>query len=495
MKTIQLFLILFMCNFLTAQENTSLKVSESEPFPETKYAKDILAVHRSGENETLMVRRGKRIVTIDIFNKDLKRIKNRFLELSRKERFIGEFFNDGVLKIFTVLSPDKKTRVVNCYFYDQKKGFVDKKVLFQTTVEKKRSLFRSVNKRQTNFAVSPNGKYFVLNTDNIKKNINSYTARVFDSNSLELKFERSYQTKEDKYFEHNDLFLDDNMNVYTLGKSFLSGKRQRKKNKANYTFILNKVSKEKEEAIEIKLIDEHIQSLTIREVNNQFHLLGFYSNRNAYRVKGYCDFVIDTDKFSIGNKVKEDLPNSVYTDLYGKDAKIAKSKSELANFEIDHVLTDSQGNFYIVSEEFYVTYNYVPMGQFGGTTTVVYHYDDIFVLKLNPQGKLMWGRSIFKRSTAPSYNVFLKNDELYVLLNSGKRLVKKDDGRTKVSQGLFESSALYNIIFKEGGKVVYEKIQDNKKKTKYLPFFGTYDFDRFIMPSNVINKKKFLILE
>ena len=135
------------------------------------------------------------------------------------------------------------------------------------------------------------------------------------------------------------------------------------------------------------------------------------------------------------------------------------------------------------------------MGQFGGTTTTVYHYDDIFVLKINKEGQLVWGRSIFKRSTSPSYNAFLKNDKLYIILNSGKKLLKKKDGRTKVSQGLFESSSLYNIIFSKNGEVVYEKIQDNKRKTFYLPYFGNYDFDRFIMPNNVINRKKFMILE
>ena len=135
------------------------------------------------------------------------------------------------------------------------------------------------------------------------------------------------------------------------------------------------------------------------------------------------------------------------------------------------------------------------MGQFGGTMTTVFHYDDIFVVKIDSKGELLWGRSIFKRSTEPSYNAFLKNDELYLILNSGKRLVKKDDGRTKVSQGIFESSALYNIIFRESGEVVYEKSQNNKKKSYYLPYYGNYDFDRFIMPNNVINRKKFMILE
>lgn len=497
MKKVFLYFFLLICGIALAQESTdtSLKVSESEPFPETKSASDILGLHRDSNNNSVMVRKGKRNINIDIFDINLKRTKNRFIEISRKESFIGEFFEDDVLKIFTLEKKDKKTRVVKCYYLSLEKGYFEEKELFETTVERKQTLFGGEKKKETNFTVSPNGEYFVMNTSNIKKDVNSYTVRVFKSSSLELVYEKSYQTNKEKYFESNDLFIDDNATVFALGKSFLSGKSQRKKNKANYTFVLNKISENNEQTLELSLTDEHIQSLTIKELNKQFHLIGFYSNKNTNRVKGYCDFVINTKDLVLEKQIKNELPASVYTDLYGNDSKGAKKKSELSNFEIDYVLTDSKGNSYIVSEEFYITSTYVAMGQFGGTWTTVYHYDDIFVLKIDPDGKLLWGRSIFKRSTEPSYNTFLKNDELYVILNSGKRLVKKKDGRTKVSQGLFESSALYNIIFRETGEVVYEKIQNNRKKSYYLPYYGNYDFDRFIMPNNVINKKRFMILE
>lgn len=406
MKTVKMLLCLLCTSFVLAQETTSLKVTESEPFPQPKSANDLVGVHRDADNNSIMLRKGKRIITIDIFDVNLKRIKNTFIEISRKETFIGEFFGNDLLKIITVEKVSRFNRTVKMYAVNTKKGTVKKQVLFETTVAKKASLFGGTNKKETNFALSPDGNYFVLNTSNIKKDMNSYTVRVFDSNTLQLVYAQSYQSDKERYFESNDLFINNQGIVYALGKSFKSGKAQRKKKKANYTFVLNKISDGKDEVLEIALTDEHIQSLIMKELNNEFHLIGFYSNRNTNRVKGYCNFVVNTENMSLGKQIKEELPQSVYNDLYGNNSTSAKKKSELSNFEIDHVLTDSKGNSYIVSEEFYITTTYVQMGQFGGGMSYVYHYDDIFVLKINPEGKLVWGRSLFKRATAPSYNVF-----------------------------------------------------------------------------------------
>ncbi|EPR70713.1 hypothetical protein ADIWIN_3360 [Winogradskyella psychrotolerans RS-3] len=148
-----------------------------------------------------------------------------------------------------------------------------------------------------------------------------------------------------------------------------------------------------------------------------------------------------------------------------------------------------------MAEEFYITQTYVSTGMNNGYWQTVYHYDDILIFKFGVSGNLDWGRSIFKRSNSPSYNAFLKNDELHVLLNSGKNLLEKDDGRTKVSKGWFESSSLYDIVYNSSGEVVYSKIQDNKGKTYYQPFYGTYQDGKFIMMSSGGKKRQFMILQ
>ena len=64
----------------------------------------------------------------------------------------------------------------------------------------------------------------------------------------------------------------------------------------------------------------------------------------------------------------------------------------------------------------------------GGYWQTTYHYDDILIMKFDNNGKLDWSRSVFKKAQSPSYNAFIKNDELHVILNSGKNLNEKKDG-------------------------------------------------------------------
>jgi len=206
---------------------------------------------------------------------------------------------------------------------------------------------------------------------------------------------------------------------------------------------------------------------------------------------GACIFIIDRDAFSLKDKKSYLFPEQVYEDLYGYRMAAKKKNKELSNFKVDYVLSDAKGNSYWLAEEFYITYHYTSNG---GMYTVE-HYDDILILKFNDQDELQWGRSVFKRAFKPSYNVFLKENELHLILNSGKKLSKKEDGRTKTSKTWLQSSALYDFVYSESGEVSYDKIQDNKGNYYYRPNYGAFYDDKFIMLSSIGLKTRFMILK
>ncbi|MCF6279992.1 MAG: hypothetical protein L3J14_06560, partial [Flavobacteriaceae bacterium] len=405
-----------------------------------------------------------------------------------------DLFYNNEIKVFTVFSPSKKERIVYCHIYNMENNTHNKVELFKTTVDKNQNIFFGKSKRQTSFAVSPNNKYLVISTDNIRKNSNSYTVRVFDASNLKLQFQKKYQEYEENYFEPNDIIIDSDATTFILGKLFLKGKRQKKKGKANYQFILNKITEKNTKNATIKLSEEeHINSLSILNEREGIKLIGFYSEKNANKIKGTCSFKINQRTMEISEKKINELPLKVYEDLYSY--RKSKKKKELSSFEVDYIIEDSEGNTFLLAEEFYITTHYVSNGQYGGYWVTTYHYNDVLILKFNKNGDLEWGRSIFKRSTSPSYNAFLKDDELHVILNSGKNLTEKKDGRTKASKGWFESSALYDFEYQINGEVSYNKIQNNKGKTYYLPYLGSYYNGKFIMASDARKKKQFMVLE
>ncbi len=494
-----LFLCLFIIsNISLAQSTTNLKVSQSEEYKDKVKSIDVIAIYTSETGETAIARNGNKDFLLDIFDSNLDKTFSKIVESKKNENHVGDLFYNNQLKLFTVSAPKKDERILYCHTLDLATNSYKKSIIFEASVEKKQSLFGSRKYHKTSFALSPNGNYFVIATDNIRKTKNSYTIRVYDSKTEKLIFKKAYQESEKQTFEHNDLYIDDDANVYSLGKLYLNDFSSKKLNgDANYQFVLNKITKDENSDLTIDLNDEHIQSLSITQTNNQLHLLGFYSEKNASRIKGGCNFVINTNNFSVETKNMIVLPKQVYEDLYGyrkADRKNSKKK-ELRNFGIDYVLTDSEGGTFLIAEEFYITQTYVQTGTTGGYTTTVYHYDDILILKFSPNGDLDWGRSIFKRSKFPSYNAFIKNDQLHIILNSGKNLSEKNDGRTKVSKGFLESTSLYDFEYALNGDVSYNKIQDNRRNEYYLPFYGTYNTNKFIMMSDGIKKKTFMILE
>lgn len=493
-------LIIFAALFLSfcftySQSNTKLNISESPEFKDKVKAGGALAIHTSNGGSTGIVRSGKKHYLLDVFDSNLKKVFSKVVESDKKERFKGYVNFEDEIKFFTVLSPKKTERIVYCHIFNIKNKTHSKKKLFETTVQKGGGLFSGKNKRQTSVAISPNGEFIAMATDNIKKNSNAYLIQVFNSETLELVYKKSYQEHEERYFEPNDVVVNNSGGVYALGKLYIKGKSQKKKGEANYQFVLNKITKDNNLDAAINLKELHIASLVINNNNDKLQLVGFYSEEKAGRIKGGCNFLLDPENLVILDKKKAKLPEDVYKDLYGYRKAGKKKKKELKSFYVDYVIEDSSGSTYLLAEEFYVTQTYVSTGNGMGYWVTTYHYDDILILKFNPNGEMDWGRSIFKRSTAPSYNAFLKDDKLHVVLNSGKNLTEKNDGRTKVSKGWFESSSLYDFVYSKDGEVSYDKIQDNKGKTYYLPYYGTYENGIFIMMSSGRKKRQFMTLQ
>ncbi|CAH8282125.1 hypothetical protein EV196_11095 [Mariniflexile fucanivorans] len=496
MKKILVLLACFVLAIGYSQNKTTLKVLESAEFEDEVRSEQVLSMHTSESGLIGVIRNSKNHLLFDVFNESLGRIKNIQIEKDRNESYSGDLSFNNIIKVFTVLSPSKKERVLFCHEFNISDGSHKKTELFKAEVEKNQPIFSGANKRQTGLAMSPNGDYFVVSTDDIKKNSNSYTVRVYNTNDLSLVYTKKYQENIDKFFELNDLFIDDFANVFTIGKLFLDGRSQKKGGKANYDFVVNKLTASTYKTTKVEFGNNyHISSLIITNQENKLSLIGFYSEENVRGIKGALFFNVDSENMTVAEGKSFNLPETVYKDLYTEAKSDRKKDDELSRFYVDYVIQDENGETYILAEEFFITTVYVSNGMGGGYMQTVYHYNTILVLKLNANGDLEWGRSIFKRDEFPSYNAFLKNGELHVILNSGKNLTDKEDGRVKVSKGLFESTSLYDIVYNSKGDVAYNKIQDNKNNNYYIPFYGIFSDERFVMISSGAGKKQFLILE
>ena len=494
-KAIVYFFILVLFPLSTfAQSTSNLSITKTQDYrDDTVKRHEIKAIYAANSGELGIIRESSFRLYYEVFDETYQKVFEQSIKKEKKENFVGFVSHGNQIKVLTVQSPKNKERVVYCYTFDIAARKYQKRKLFQTEVEKNQPIFSGASKRQTSFQISPNGQYFTIATDDIKKNLNSYDLRLYDSQSLELIYHKNYNSHEEKFYEPNDVYVTNEKEIYVVGKQFLKGRAQKKEGKSNYNFILNKITDTNVDTKAIEIENKHIQSL---KINNKetLQLIGFFSEKNVSRLKGVCNFIVDKNSLEIKDQKLIDLPQSVFEDLYGYRKANKKKNKELANFFIDYIIEDNLGNTFILAEEFYVTTTYT-YNQFGGMTTQTFHYEDILALKLNSEGNLEWGRSIFKRSTKPSYNVFYKDETLHVFLNSGKELLEKEDGRTKVSVGLLESTALYDIEFTSNGEVSYNKLQNNKGNAKYWPRFGIETKGKFVLESHGKLAKHFMILE
>lgn len=502
MKKILLCLILGV-HFLSFAQNQvgDLKVYESEAFKDKFKSDYVTSFNTSESGEIVVLRQEKKRYILEVFDKNYQKLNSTIIASDKREWYVDDLFHGDELKFFTVFKKSKraKEREVYCHTYNIKSNVHKKIKLFTTTIGARESLFSRSSKNKTNFRISPNEKFFVVMNQSKKKKETKSVIRVFDANSLELVYKTNHQNKVKNHYSQESLHIDNLGVVYSLRRKFLDGKYSKTlKGNANYQFVLNRISDSENKELIIKLKeDEHIKSLVISAAEKQLNLVGFYSGKNISRIKGGCSFIVDLESFIIKDRKTTALPLKVYEDLYSaKRAASKKKKSkELRNFDIDYTLKADDGSVYLLAEEFYTTQTYVSNGTMGGYWVTVYHYDDVLILKFNKAGEVAWGRSIYKKSTVPSYNAFLKSNKLHVILNTGKNLKKKSDGRVKASRGWFESTALYNFEYSDNGEVQHHKIQDNKGNTFYHPWYGAYKADKFMMMSLKKRKRRFMILE
>ncbi|UII77274.1 hypothetical protein LV716_05745 [Flagellimonas sp. HMM57] len=495
-KTTTHFLLLISFQLLYSQ-STYFDITESEAFPDTNKISSIETAYIASSGEIATASTGKNKLAFDVYDSNANSVFNAVIVLNKKEEIVGRLEHNDLLKIFTVFAPKKTEREIRCYVFDIQKRSYQFVELFKTTVEKKQVLFSGQNKRQTNFATSPNGTFFAVATDNIKKNSNSYNIHVYSSKTMELVYQQTFFENPEKFFKSFDMVIDDLGTVFSIGKEYEEGRDERRVDEIpNYSIVINKTSESETFSNRIQLNEsQHIADLKIIQKENQLHLYGFYSTKVAGRISGLSKFIVEKDEINIIETEQTKLPESVLADIYSSKRIESKKDKELNNYYLDYVIEDERGNITLLAEQFYTTQVYINNGQYGGYWMTTFHYNNILILSIDNHGKLKWGRSIFKVSDAPSYNAFVLDKRLHILFNAGKNLKEKEDGRIKAKKGWLQSTALFDYSYNENGEVTQEKLRENKGRDIYHPYSGSFQNNRFIMLNASNFNKKVMLLE
>lgn len=516
MRYITLFLFLCIPLLSICQQKKPLEIQITQEFQDTKKTDSLHAIKTIASGLTGLIRSGKKAISYDIFDENLIRNGWNAIEYKKKEKYLGELTYEDGIKVFTEAVPEKDERVLYCHSINLETRKFETVELSRIKIDKKLSLFS--NAKGAGFITSPDASLYGILTYTIHRDKIFYIVSIFNAEDNSLVSENSFTRNESSWYLFKEVYLTDSGALYLLEESFYNEEAKIIKQTENRRFVLSRFSGKEYKTVSIDNDNNFLNSAKIKIRNGSVDVIGLYSIDNISEIIGTCYITFDAETLGIAREEYYPFPREIFEDLLPAHKLEGDNKDLiLRDFIINQILTDKDDNIYLVAEETYYTdrslfaetlipvHNRISYWDFGklpkngsksirSNNRIVPHYDNLIILKYNTNNELLWGRSILKQDKKPGYNVFLANEGIHVLLNSGKNLKEFNDGRIKVSKGFFEGSSLYDYYFSKNGTPSINKIQDNSKESYYLPHYGTYVNERFIMMSDSKKNRKFMIL-
>jgi hypothetical protein len=439
--------------------------------------------HRSG-----VLGMGSKKVILEYHSKALKLVRSRELDLKYKGKEL-EF------KDFIMLGGRRLYMVT--YFYNEKLKttylFAQKinpdNFILEGDILKLDELVGSNSTRDDLFNISSSkdsSKMLVSNhTPSISKGLEEFTIHIFDPEMKELGYRDVVLPYRDDVFTAKEYQIDNAGNAYLSGIVFdkLSGKKKGLPNYGYSLFAYPLDTSRQEHEFKITLTDKFITDLTFKPTENgQMICSGFYSDKSNVSIKGTCFIrinletnkttAIETKEFDfefltahLSNKNKIKAQKAV-------NANDKQNEAELPNYALDKLIPRSDGGAILIAEQFYIetrysnNYNNQYTFGYGGynpyrfnndRVDYYFHYNDIIVVNIRPNGEIQWAARIPKHQESvndkgynSSYAMSVIQDKLCFVYNDDPRNLDPNKKKLYATSADNNSIVVLTEINKEG---------------------------------------------
>jgi len=436
-----------------------------------------------------MVSREK--VYVEYFDQQNKLKRNVELDLRYKKK-VREFEDilmiGGELYFFTSYSNQAKKK--NFLFYQKlsKRLTLSKKLVNIQEIDSR----NKANDGGFDFEISRDSSKVLLYSQlPYKKNQpERFALKVFDNQLQELWATNVTLPYADNRFSIEEYRVDNKGDVYLSGIVY-NANRLEQRGKPTYNYVIlaytNGGSDLQEYRINPK--DRFITDLTFRS-NGKGELIcaGFYSEKGTNTVKGACFFRIDAFTKEVLQSSFKPFDFNFVTEYYAKWRKNLaenaekkgkkKREAELYEFALDDLIVRSDGGAVLIAEQFYVYSTYYR--DFTGylQTNYYYHYNDIIVVNIRPDGDIEWQVRIPKQQTSTndggyysSYSKAVVRDRMYFIYNENRKNIQnpESDRRPRnTSPGSYSVVALTEIT-KDGKAQTFPLFLNKEADTATRP--------------------------
>ncbi|MEO0472095.1 MAG: hypothetical protein AAF206_20880 [Bacteroidota bacterium] len=262
-----------------------------------------------------------------------------------------------------------------------------------------------------------------------KNDSETVAVAVFDSKMQELWTRDITIPYSDKLFGVRSRKVSNNGEVYFAGrlsesKAEIKAKKKRDGNvdRSNYRYKLLAYRKNgtEEKEYDLDLGEDFISGYQYRiGPNGDILCGGFYSERKK-GLKGMFTFTIDNETGDLKNKRLTPFAESFLRKMIG-ERRTDKGKG-LSNYYLDRLIVRGDGGMVLVGEEFYTITHTRTNSQGQTSTYTTFHYLDILVVNIGPEGEVEWYKNIPKRQEGrtrdfSSYRMMIEGGKLHFLFN------------------------------------------------------------------------------
>ena len=309
------------------------------------------------------------------------------------------------------------------------------------------------------FSISKDSSKLLIYNQNpeLRKTQETFSIYVYDQEMNPLWEKEITLPYPDQNVNIESFEIDNDGNVYILNTVFDKGAKEIKRGRSNYRYSILAYSASGEKIVEypLELENYFITDLTFK-IANDGHLVfaGFYSQKGTASARGTYFFRLNPITEEVyANNTKEFDFDLLTADLSNRKRSRAEKaeqsgdvnkQAELRSFSLDHLILRNDGGAVLVGEQYYVdvvnSFDNFVGGRFGGAggnrVDYYYHYNDLIVANIRPNGEIDWATRIPKEQETrndggyfSSYAMSIVRDKLFFIFNDDSRNYDRDDDR------------------------------------------------------------------
>ena len=312
------------------------------------------------------------------------------------------------------------------------------------------------------------------------------------------------------FFEDTELWLSNDGTVVLNGKLYNDKPIDRKRGKKGFvhkSFLCSGKSTNVKE-LNINLGDKLISEIKILSLaESELACRGFYSDISTKGLAGVFSFLYNIETGKIRSLVTSELSLDEIT-KYWKDKEILRAEAraekglsvELFDYKLKNIVFNEDSSYYMIAEECYTIDFLEAVSKDSPYQRVPhYYYDDIIIIKISPNGKIIWADKILKKQENTydlneyhSYAYAVNKGNLYFAFNDHKSNANKSESRKLTRYTYSGRKDGYTVLVKINNKGEQEKSRlfDNGTITR-LAACGQINNNLFIIHGLRNSKNKF----